>query len=80
MKKLIGKIIIAVIILAAVVVGGTGLFIGLFLGIIAGLVFLTIGKTDFTVAYIKPFGTIFLNLMKLLVHLQMVLFHLLTDQ
>ena len=43
------------------------IFIGLFLGIIAGLVFLTIGKTDFTVAYIKPFGTIFLNLIKFIV-------------
>ena len=43
------------------------IFIGLFLGIIAGLIFLAIGKADLTVAYIKPFGTIFLNLIKFIV-------------
>ena len=43
------------------------IFIGLFLGIIAGLIFLALGKADLTVAYIKPFGTIFLNLIKFIV-------------
>lgn len=43
------------------------IFIGLFLGIIAGFIFLAAGKTEWTVAYIKPFGTIFLNLIKFIV-------------
>ena len=43
------------------------IFIGLFLGIIAGLIFLALGKANLTVAYIKPFGTIFLNLIKFIV-------------
>lgn len=43
------------------------IFIGLFLGIIAGLIFLTVGRADLAVGYIKPFGTIFLNLVKFIV-------------
>ena len=43
------------------------IFIGLFLGILAGLLFLAVGRADFTVAYVKPFGTIFLNLIKFIV-------------
>lgn len=43
------------------------IFIGLFLGILAGLLFLAVGKADFAVAYVKPFGTIFLNLIKFIV-------------
>mgnify|MGYP003291345731 CR=1 FL=1 len=43
------------------------IFIGLFIGIIAGLIFLAMGKADFAVAYVKPFGTIFLNLIKFIV-------------
>jgi Na+/H+-dicarboxylate symporter len=43
------------------------IFIGLFLGIIAGFIFLAAGKAEWTVAYIKPFGTIFLNLIKFIV-------------
>ena len=43
------------------------IFIGLFLGILAGLLFLAVGKADFVVAYVKPFGTIFLNLIKFIV-------------
>ena len=41
------------------------IFIGMILGIIAGLCFL--GNGDFTTAYIKPFGTIYINLLKFLV-------------
>ena len=43
------------------------IFIGLGLGIIAGLIFLTAGKADLAVTYVKPFGTIFLNLVKFIV-------------
>lgn len=43
------------------------IFIGLGLGIIAGLIFMVIGKADLAVAYVKPFGTIFLNLIKFIV-------------
>ncbi len=43
------------------------IFIGLGLGIIAGIVFMYLGMVDFTLAYIKPFGTIFLNLIKFIV-------------
>ena len=43
------------------------IFIALGLGIIAGLIFLAAGAADFTEAYIKPFGTIFLNLLKFIV-------------
>ena len=43
------------------------IFIGLFLGIIAGLIFLAVGRADLAVGYIKPFGTIFLNLVKFIV-------------
>jgi Na+/H+-dicarboxylate symporter len=43
------------------------IFIALGLGIVAGLIFLALGLADFTVAYIKPFGTIFLNLLKFIV-------------
>ena len=43
------------------------IFIALGLGIVAGLIFLAAGAADFTEAYIKPFGTIFLNLLKFIV-------------
>ena len=43
------------------------IFIGLFLGIIAGFIFLAVGKAEWAVNYIKPFGTIFLNLIKFIV-------------
>lgn len=43
------------------------IFIGLGLGIIAGLIFLSIGKAEWAVTYVKPFGTIFLNLIKFIV-------------
>jgi len=43
------------------------IFIGLGLGIIAGLIFMAMGKADFAIAYVKPFGTIFLNLIKFIV-------------
>jgi len=43
------------------------IFIGLGLGIIAGLIFLGVGKPEWAVSYIKPFGTIFLNLIKFIV-------------
>ena len=41
------------------------IFIGLVLGILAGLCFL--GNPEFTTNYIKPFGTIYINLLKFLV-------------
>lgn len=43
------------------------IFIGLGLGIVAGLLFLAAGKVDWAVSYVKPFGTIFLNLIKFIV-------------
>lgn len=43
------------------------IFIGLFLGILAGFLFLAAGKPDWAVSYVKPFGTIFLNLIKFIV-------------
>lgn len=43
------------------------IFIGLGLGIIAGLMFMAAGKAEWSVAYVKPFGTIFLNLIKFIV-------------
>lgn len=43
------------------------IFIGLGLGIIAGLIFMALGKADLAVTYVKPFGTIFLNLIKFIV-------------
>lgn len=41
------------------------IFIGMFAGILAGLAFL--GNPDITTKYIKPFGTIYINLLKFLV-------------
>ncbi len=38
------------------------IFIGLALGIIVGLIFMFTGKAEWAENYIKPFGTIFLNL------------------
>lgn len=43
------------------------IFIGLGLGIIAGLLFLAAGKAEWAISYVKPFGTIFLNLIKFIV-------------
>lgn len=43
------------------------IFIGLALGIIAGLIFMAAGKAEWAVSYVKPFGTIFLNLIKFIV-------------
>ena len=45
------------------------IFIALGLGIVAGLIFLSMGEggVAFAVDYIKPFGTIFLNLLKFIV-------------
>lgn len=43
------------------------IFIGLALGIIAGILFMTAGKAEWTELYIRPFGTIFLNLLKFIV-------------
>lgn len=43
------------------------IFIGLALGILAGLVFMLTGKAEWAESYIKPFGTIFLNLLKFIV-------------
>lgn len=43
------------------------IFIALALGILAGIIFATTGQSGFAVSYIKPFGTIFLNLIKWIV-------------
>jgi Na+/H+-dicarboxylate symporter len=43
------------------------IFIGMLAGIVAGLIFLALGLADFTTNYIKPFGTIYINLLKFLV-------------
>ena len=43
------------------------IFIGLALGIVAGLIFMLTGKAEWAESYIKPFGTIFLNLLKFIV-------------
>ena len=43
------------------------IFIGLALGIIVGLIFMFTGKAEWAENYIKPFGTIFLNLLKFIV-------------
>ena len=43
------------------------IFIALVLGIAVGLVFYFIGKPEFTTNYLKPFGTIFVNLLKFIV-------------
>lgn len=43
------------------------IFIALALGIVAGLGFMAAGQAEFAVNYVKPFGTIFLNLVKFIV-------------
>ena len=43
----------------------TKIFIALVLAIVVGLVFQS--KADFLTAYVQPFGTIFLNLLKFIV-------------
>lgn len=43
------------------------IFISLGLGIIAGLLFMAVGRADLAIMYVKPFGTIFLNLLKFIV-------------
>lgn len=43
------------------------IFIGLALGIAAGIIFMVTGKVEWAESYVKPFGTIFLNLLKFIV-------------
>jgi len=43
------------------------IFLGLGFGILAGLFFMFINRADLATAYVKPFGTIFLNLIKFIV-------------
>lgn len=43
------------------------IFISLGLGIAAGLIFMAMGKAEWAITYVKPFGTIFLNLLKFIV-------------
>jgi len=43
------------------------IFIALVLGIVVGLICGMTGMADFTTAYLKPFGTIFVNLLKFIV-------------
>ena len=43
------------------------IFIGMIAGIIAGLIFAFAGLGDFTTEWIKPIGTIYINLLKFLV-------------
>ena len=41
--------------------------LALILGIVVGLIFYFIGKPEITTNYFKPFGTIFVNLLKFIV-------------
>ena len=41
--------------------------LALILGIAVGLIFYFVGKPEFTTNYLKPFGTIFVNLLKFIV-------------
>ena len=43
------------------------IFIALVLGIVVGLIFYFAGAADFTTNYVKPFGDIFVNLLKFIV-------------
>ena len=43
------------------------IFIGMLAGIAAGLIFTFAGLADFTTEWIKPIGTIYVNLLKFLV-------------
>ena len=43
------------------------IFIGMLAGIVAGLIFAFAGLGDFTTEWIKPIGTIYVNLLKFLV-------------
>jgi Na+/H+-dicarboxylate symporter len=43
------------------------IFIGMFAGIVAGIVFNMLDMASFTNEYLKPFGTIYINLLKFLV-------------
>ena len=43
------------------------IFIALLLGIVVGLAFYFMGKPEITTNYLKPFGTIFVNLLKFIV-------------
>jgi len=43
------------------------IFIALAVGIAVGLIFMVAGWDSFATSYIKPFGTIFLNLIKFIV-------------
>ena len=43
------------------------IFLALILGIVVGLAFYFAGKPEFTTNYLKPFGTIFVNLLKFIV-------------
>jgi len=43
------------------------IFIGMFLGIVAGIIFNMLNMGGFTTSYLKPFGTIYINLLKFLV-------------
>ena len=43
------------------------IFIGMFAGIAAGIAFNMLNMADFTTNYLKPFGTIYINLLKFLV-------------
>ena len=40
------------------------IFIGMLAGIVAGLIFAFAGLGDFTTEWIKPIGTIYVNLLK----------------
>lgn len=42
------------------------IFIGMFAGIVIGLLSLTLGWDNFVLNWVKPFGTIFINLLKLI--------------
>ncbi len=43
------------------------IFVGMLVGIVGGIIFAAAGIADFASSYIKPFGTIYINLLKFLV-------------
>ena len=43
------------------------IFVGMLVGIVGGIIFAAAGIADFATNYIKPFGTIYINLLKFLV-------------
>lgn len=56
---------------------GVKIFIGMFLGILVGIVVYQLGWTSYTTTYLKPVGTIYINLLRFIV-VPVVLFSIVT--